>query len=93
MKQFLTMSYFIVLTTSLNAQTYSFTKTSEIYIDLANPITLNNGDIWEMPDYIIPIGFDFWYFNSTIDTLYFFETAPAMLSQLAANQNEIIVYQ
>jgi hypothetical protein len=33
-----------------------------------------------MPDYIIPIGFDFWYFHSTVDTLYFFETAPAMLS-------------
>ncbi|MFA6949581.1 MAG: T9SS type A sorting domain-containing protein [Lentimicrobiaceae bacterium] len=33
-----------------------------------------------MPDYIIPIGFDFFFFNSTIDTLFFFETAPSILS-------------
>lgn len=81
MKQFFTISIIFLLTTSvIKAQTYSLTTTSGTYDNLTNPISLNNNDIWEMPDYIIPIGFDFWYFNSTIDTLYFFETAPAMLS-------------
>jgi hypothetical protein len=81
MKQFITLSFSLLLIViALNAQTYSLITTTETYTDLSNPVSLNNGDVWEMPDYVIPIGFDFWYFNSTTDTLYFFETAPAMLS-------------
>ena len=64
----------------LKSQTYSFQVATEPYADLTNPISLNNGEVWEMPDYSIPIGFDFWYFHEYIDTLYFFEESAAMLS-------------
>ena len=64
----------------LRSQTYSFQVATSPYADLTNPISLNNGEVWEMPDYIIPIGFDFWYFHEYIDTLYFFEESAAMLS-------------
>lgn len=64
----------------LRSQTYSFQATTAPYADLANPISLNNGEVWEMPDYTIPIGFDFWYSHEYIDTLYFFEESASMLS-------------
>jgi hypothetical protein len=64
----------------LRSQTYSFQATTAPYADLANPISLNNGEVWEMPDYTIPIGFDFWYFHEYIDTLYFFPESTAMFS-------------
>ena len=81
MKQLFSLSFFFMFSAGLlNAQTYSLITTTETYSNLANPVSLNNGQVWEMPDYIIPIGFDFWYFHSTVDTLFFFETAPAMLS-------------
>jgi len=65
---------------SSKSQTYSFQTSNATYTALFNPVSLNNGEVWEMADFIIPIGFDFWFFNSSIDTLYFFESAPAMLS-------------
>ena len=76
----ITIAILICSVFSLKSQTYLFQTFNATYTELVNPISLNNSDIWEMPDYIIPIGFDFWYFHSTVDTLYFFETAPAMLS-------------
>ena len=64
----------------LKSQTYSFQVATSPYADLTNPISLNNGEVWEMPGYIIPIGFDFWYFHEYIDTLYFFAESAGMLS-------------
>lgn len=64
----------------LRSQIYSFQATTVPYADLVNPISLNNGEVWEMPDYTIPIGFDFWYFYEYIDTLYFFPESTAMFS-------------
>lgn len=64
----------------LRSQIYSFQATTVPYADLVNPISLNNGEVWEMPDYTIPIGFDFWCPYEYIDTLYFFPESTAMLS-------------
>lgn len=70
----------LMLPTSLFSQSYSFTSRSEAYNNLTNAVSLNKGEVWDMPDYIIPIGFNFHYFNYIMDTLYFFDSAPSILS-------------
>ena len=62
---------------------YTITTFSEVYADIENPVSLNNGEVWENPEYTIPLGFDFLFFDQYIDTLYFFfEGAGCILSDL-----------
>lgn len=68
------------ISNALKAQSYNFTTEIETYTDLQNPVSLNNGVVWDMADYIIPIGFEFMYFKSYIDTLFFLDSAPCILS-------------
>lgn len=49
---------------------YTFSMYSEPYADLENSISLNNNYTWEFPDYTIPIGFDFHFFDTTLNTIY-----------------------
>jgi len=51
-------------------QFYTFNSYSETYQDLNNSTSLNNNDVWDDPDYIIPIGFDFQFFDTISDTIY-----------------------
>ncbi len=47
-------------------QDYSFDVRTESYSNLQNSTSLNNGEIWDDPQYVIPVGFDFRYFSQTI---------------------------
>jgi len=53
------------------ANYYSFSKTTGTYTNLTGAISLNNNQLWDDPEYIFPIGFDFQLFDLTIDSLYF----------------------
>lgn len=50
---------------------YTFTVENGPYTELANPTSLNDGMIWDDPQYIVPIGFDFEYMGSIYNTLSF----------------------
>lgn len=50
---------------------YTFTVENGPYTELANPTSLNNGALWDDPDFIVPIGFDFEYMGSIYNTLSF----------------------
>ena len=50
---------------------YYFEQFTHTYSNLSNPISINNGEVWDDPDYGIPIGFDFSIFNHTTDSLFF----------------------
>lgn len=52
---------------------YYFEQFNHSYSNLSNPISVNNGEVWDDPDYIIPIGFDFSIFNHTTDSFFFGE--------------------
>lgn len=69
-KNYLLIFALLIASTSLLAQNYSFFRTSATYTDLTNPISLNNGEAWDDPEYMIPIGFDIPFFESSVDTLY-----------------------
>ncbi len=73
MKLLLSLFCFLLLSQGIvQGQSYSFSVSSGAYSELINPISLNNEEVWDFPDYTIPIGFECWYFDSTLDTMYFF---------------------
>ncbi len=58
------------LSLGLSAQTYSFNQSPIVYTDLVGSTSLNNGITWDDPGYTIPIGFDFEFFDTLINTIY-----------------------
>lgn len=56
----------------LNAQEllpYQFSVEEFEYNDLENPISLTNGQLWDDPNFTVPLGFDFEYLGQTVRTL------------------------
>lgn len=49
---------------------YTFTSTTGTYSNLVSPISLTNGSTWDDPQYTIPLGFNFDYFDSTVNKMY-----------------------
>lgn len=80
MKKLLIILVLLFITVTSKGQSYQFETRIEEYQNLINPISLNQGEVWEMADYTIPIGFNFPFYDVFIDTLYFFDSAPSILS-------------
>jgi len=90
----LIISVIILFPGLLFSQSYTFSATTGTYTGLANPVSLNNGQVWELPDFEIPIGFDFWFFNSSIDSLYFFEDGSGSVlstSKLQSGLHKLLI--
>ena len=69
---------------------YTLTTTNETYTDLVNPISINNGEVWDEPDYFFPIGFPFELLEEPIDELEFagsgsWMQAPSQIPFVYAN--------
>ena len=52
---------------------YTFSMTTATYSELSGGTSVNNGQIWDDPEYAIPIGFSFQLYNLTIDSLYSYD--------------------
>ncbi|MEZ4800125.1 MAG: hypothetical protein R2809_10195 [Flavobacteriales bacterium] len=69
----LPLSIFIALAAPLasNAQEfpYSLTSLNETYQNLDNPTSLIPAEVWDDPEFIVPLGFDFTFFGSVITEL------------------------
>lgn len=61
------------LTLNAQAQSYNFSLSTGSYSDLIGSTSLNNGMTWDDPQFTIPIGFNFQYFDLTINQLFFDE--------------------
>ena len=71
-------------------QDYSFTSFNQTFEELNNPTTVTGNEVWEYPDYEIPIGFDFSILNFTSDKIYFIEDGLAGYISLSPNINSNI---
>ena len=60
---------FIALSINLKAQTYNFSVSTGTYTDLSGSTSINEGSTWDDPDLIVPIGFDFQLFDTTLSEL------------------------
>ena len=58
------------LTLNAQAQSYNFSLSTDSYSDLIGSTSLNNGMTWDDPQFTVPIGFNFQYFNLTINQLF-----------------------
>lgn len=52
------------------SQGYSFNVSTEAYADLTGETSLNQGAVWDDPEFAIPLGFDFYFFTSNYSTLH-----------------------
>jgi hypothetical protein len=66
----ITLSFSLLLGVALSYGQYSFTKTTGTYSNLVSPISLTNGATWDDPQLTIPLGFNFDYFDSTINKIF-----------------------
>lgn len=65
---------FLVSILSMNAQSiYNFESENIPYIDLTGCTSLNNGEIWDDPEFTIPIGFNFKVRDFNFSTIYIVE--------------------
>ncbi|HZV71447.1 MAG TPA: hypothetical protein VFG10_17970 [Saprospiraceae bacterium] len=70
LKYLLAIVIFILLKNeNAHSQIYHFTASNKPYIDLAGGTPLVAG-IWDDPVLVIPIGFDFHYYDNTLQNLY-----------------------
>lgn len=56
--------------TFASAQDYTFSVLNQPYQELVGATSLTQGQVWDDPSLVIPIGFDFEYFNTHEDTIY-----------------------
>lgn len=57
--------------TLIMAQDYTLTVSNQMYTDLDAPVSINNGLTWDDPEFTVPIGFDFQFFDVSINELNF----------------------
>ena len=50
--------------------TYSFSQRTETYVPLSSATSVNNGQLWNVEDFQIPIGFKFTMGHAQIDSVY-----------------------
>jgi hypothetical protein len=62
---------FLSLTIFAQNINYYFEQYTHTYSNLSNSISLNNGEVWDDPEYAIPIDFNFSIFNLETDSLLF----------------------
>ncbi len=69
----LIITLFVISITGYNSSygqaTYCYTQSSSVYVDIALPVSINNGVVWDDSTFFIPIGFTFNFFGSNYDTL------------------------
>jgi len=71
---------------TVNAQVYTFNAFNEPYQDLVNSTSLNDGEVWDDPEYQISIGFDFTISTHTFNTIYIVDWTAG--GELSTNVNE-----
>jgi hypothetical protein len=52
------------------ANDYTFSVLTGTYANLANTISVNNNTLWDDPEVVMPIGFNFPFFNTTVSNIY-----------------------
>lgn len=55
---------------SASSQTYGFLKTTGTYTNLTNTTSVNNGQIWDDPNYSFPTSFTYQLFGNTYDSIF-----------------------
>ncbi len=71
---------------------YSLSVTSDVYNPLVNATSINNGEVWDDPEYIIPLGIPFTLNGNDITFLEFAGVGALLLSATANDDIETAVF-
>ena len=86
----LLLATFLGLSVNVQAQSYTFSASTGSYTDLVGSTSLNNGMTWDDPQFILPIGFNFKYFNTTLNQLFLDDWGYG--GELAADTTQTGIY-
>ena len=64
--------------TSRSVFLYTLTTLNEPYTDLTGATSINNGEVWDDPEYVVPIGFSFELNGNPVTALQFFGSGSLM---------------
>ena len=67
---------------SVGEFTYTLSVLSEPYVDLTGATSVNNGEIWDDPDYFVPIGFPFEINGNPVASLTFGGVGSLMIANI-----------
>ncbi len=87
MRTIFTLLFLSFLSTALAQTTFEFETFTADYQDLQESISLNDGEIWDDPQYVIPLGFSFTLSEETFDTIYIVEDGTG--GALSSNESFI----
>lgn len=74
------------------AQDYTFSVSSNPYQELVGATSLTQGQVWDDPSLIIPIGFNFEYFNTVEDSVFIANGLGADLEFFSSNPNGFRIF-
>lgn len=82
----ITLLTFLLVFCAMNAQIeYDLTVLNEPYVNLEGATSLNNGEIWDDPGYVVPLGFDFQLGASIVNTIFVQESGLGGLVSTTIN--------
>jgi len=79
---------FFALTFNINAQSYEVTISNQIYTNLVGSTSLNGNMTWDDPEFNIPIGFEFQFFDQIYTELAILEWAVGGSLGIANNTTD-----
>lgn len=85
-RKLLILSTFFATVFSFAQSSYTFSVSNEPYQNLTGSTSLNEGEIWDDPEYSIPLGFDFQISTHTFDTIFIVDWSVG--GELSSSQNE-----
>ncbi|OAB79580.1 T9SS type A sorting domain-containing protein [Cochleicola gelatinilyticus] len=69
-KNLLTIAALLITGFSFSQGSYSFNVSNQTYENLENATSLNDGEVWDDPEFLIPIGFEFQISSQTFNSIY-----------------------
>jgi Secretion system C-terminal sorting domain len=69
---------------------YPFEVLNEPYADLVEPVSLSGNELWDDPEYQVPIGFDFQLFDSQISELYILPPGSQIVGSISQKTTELL---
>lgn len=84
------LSFTFICLSFLSIGQYSFSKRTGVYANLSGDSSLTKGLTWIYPQLTIPIGFNFTYFDTTINTVYIEDLAPGAGLTVSDSESGII---
>lgn len=70
---------------------YTFTAFNETYVPLSEATVIDEGVVWDDPEWVVPIGFDFTYMDETFNQLLFIGSGAQMVPFIQEQEVALLI--